>query len=76
MQIKVMKLKNLMFGLIFLMASMINLESDLNIYQKLEIKNVSSINHNDLPSEFSEKAFKTVDEFIRKTRNLDYEIVL
>lgn len=29
-----------------------------------------------MPSEFSDKAYETVDEFIRKTRDLDYEIVL
>ena len=29
-----------------------------------------------LPSEFSDEAFKVVDEFIRKTIDLDYEIVI
>ena len=71
-----MKLRNFMVYLIFLLVSMINLKSDLEEYEKLEVENVPSIKCEDLPSEFSEKAFKTVDEFIRKTRNLDYEIAI
>ena len=71
-----MKLRNFLFGLFFLMVSMLNFESDFDDYQKLEIKNVSSIRREDLPSDFSDDAFKTVDEFIRKTRDLNYEFVI
>ena len=45
-------------------------------YEKLKIENVPSIKREDLPDEFSDAVFKTIDEFIRKTRNLDYEIVM
>lgn len=51
-------------------------DSDFEKYQKLEVKNVASIKKSDLPSEFSDEAFWTVDEFIRKTRDIDYEILL
>lgn len=51
-------------------------ESDYEKYQKLEIKDVASIKKSDLPQEFSDETFKIVDEFIRKTINLDYEILL
>ena len=71
-----MKLRNFLFGLFFVMVSMLDFESDLDEYQKLEIKNVSSIRREDLPSDFSDEAFKTVDEFIRKTRDLNYEFVI
>lgn len=51
-------------------------ESDCEKYEKLEIKDVSSIKKSDLPPEFSDEAFRVVDEFIRKTIDLDYEILL
>ena len=35
-----------------------------------------SIKRNDLPNEFSDDSFKTVDEFIRKTANLNFECVI
>ena len=71
-----MELRNFLFGLFFVMVSMLDFESDLDEYQKLEIINVSSIRREDLPSDFSDEAFKTVDEFIRKTRDLNYEFVI
>ena len=49
---------------------------DFEKYKKLKIEDVPSISQNDLPDEFSPKSFKTVDEFIKKTRNLDYECVI
>ena len=42
----------------------------------LKIKDVPSIKRTDLPSEFSDEAFKIVDEFIRKTIDLNYEILI
>lgn len=51
-------------------------ESDYEKYRKIKVYDVPSINKSDLHSEFSEKAFRLVDEFIRKTSNLDYEIVI
>lgn len=50
--------------------------SDLEEYEKLEIENVTSIKESDLPPEFSDESFKVVDEFIRKTIDFDYEIVV
>ncbi len=51
-------------------------ESDYEKYKKLKVETVASIKKSDLPEEFSKKAFDVVDEFIRKTINLNYEIVL
>ena len=50
--------------------------TDFERYRKLKIEDVSSISPDDLPNEFSAKSFKTVDEFIKKTKNLDYECVI
>lgn len=71
-----MKLKNFLTCLIFLLASIFNSQSDLEEYGKLKIENVPSIKREDLPDEFGDGAYETVDEFVRKTRNLEYEIVL
>ena len=43
-------------------------QTDFEKYINLKIEDVSSISVNDLPEEFSLRAFKTVDEFIKKTR--------
>ena len=51
-------------------------ENDCEKYKKLKIKNIASIKKSDLPQEFSDEAFKIVDEFIRKTIDLNYEILL
>ena len=51
-------------------------ESDCQKYEKLEINDVPSIRKSDLPSEFGDVAFEVVDEFIRKTIPLNYEILL
>ena len=50
--------------------------TDFEKYNKLKIEDVSSISPNDLPQEFSYESFKTIDEFIKKTKNLDYECAL
>ena len=50
--------------------------TDFEEYDKLKIKNVASVKKSDLPPEFSDEAFKVVDEFIKKTADLNYEIVL
>ena len=55
---------------------MFNSQSDLEEYGKLKIENVPSIKRDDLPDEFGDGAYETVDEFIRKTKNLDYECAL
>ena len=49
---------------------------DFEKYKKLKIEDVLSISPNDLPKEFLSESFKTVNEFIKKTRNLDYECVI
>ena len=50
--------------------------TDFEKYNKLKIEDVSSISHDDLPQEFSYESFITIDEFIKKTKNLDYECAL
>lgn len=64
------------FAIIICILSLVVDESDCEKYQKLKINNVASIKKSDLPSEFSDKAFEVVDEFIKKTANLDFEILL
>ena len=72
-----MKIKNKILIIICLFLALIQTdESDCEKYRKLKAYDVTSINKSDLPSEFSEKAFRLVDEFIKKTSNLDYEIVI
>lgn len=63
-------------SIIICFISLINSESECEKYSKLKIKDVASIRPSDLPHEFSFEAFKVVDEFIRKTIDLNYEIVL
>ena len=53
-----------------------NVKSDYERYQKLKINNVPSIKKEDLPAEFSDYAFKTIDEFIKKTSNIDFECAI
>ena len=50
--------------------------TDFEKYNKLKIEDVSSISPEDLPQEFSYESFKTIVEFIKKTKNLDYECAL
>ena len=48
----------------------------LNEYKKLEIKDCPSVNRRDLPDEFSSEAYNTIDDFIKKTHDLEYECAL
>ena len=50
-----------------------NIDIDSNEYNDLENRNVPIIRKDDLPSEFSDNAYRTIVEFIQKTRFLDYE---
>ncbi|WP_407422723.1 hypothetical protein [Methanobrevibacter sp.] len=45
-------------------------------YKRLKINDFPSINQDDLPNDFSMSAFETVDGFIKKTVNLDFECLL
>ena len=45
-------------------------------YEKLKIGNAPSIKIADLPKNFNKSSFKTIDEFIKKTYNLEYECVI
>lgn len=72
-----MKLKHKIFSIITALLSIIESDkTDFEKYKKLKINNVPSIEKSDLPPEFGEKSFKIVDEFIKKTINLDYEILI
>lgn len=71
-----MKIKNIIVCILVLLTNLVNVGVDLTDYEKLKINNVASIKPSDLPSEFGEGAFKTVDEFIRKTAMLNYEWVI
>ena len=51
-------------------------ESDLERYMNLKIEDTPSIKRTDLPSEFSDKTFKIIEDFIKKTKNIDYEILI
>lgn len=63
-------------SIILILISPSTSESDCQKYEKLEIKDVPSIRKSDLPFEFGDVAFEVVDKFIRKTKYLDYEILL
>lgn len=51
-------------------------ETSCEKYKKLKIKKNPSIKKSDLPFEFSDNTFNVVDEFIKKTIGIDYEILL
>ena len=61
---------------IICIISIINCENDFKNYRNLKIKFVKSIKQSDLPQDFSDKSFEVVDEFIRKTVDINYEILL
>ena len=65
-----MKFRNIIeyIGLIVTVLLNVNAQSNIEMYRKLEIADVPSINCEDLPNEFGKEAFETVDEFIKKTR--------
>ena len=73
-----MLIKKIELAIIVMLSILINdsEESDLERYMNLKIEDTPSINRTDLPSEFSYESFEIVDEFIRKTKNIDYEILL
>ena len=68
-----MKFRNLMTCLIIFAFCLLNVGSDFEEYRKLEKENMELIRKEDLPSQFSDNAYRTIVEFIRKTKNLDYE---
>ena len=51
-------------------------QTDCEKYVKLKLNDAPLIKKSDLPSEFSDEAFKVVNEFIKKTIDLDYEILI
>ena len=69
-----MKLKNI-FLIILLLFTLIG-KTDCETYKKLKRKSAPSIKKSDLPCEFSDEAFKVVNEFIRKTIDLNFEILV
>ena len=62
--------------IVVLLVNLMNIGHDFEDYKKLKIHDVASIKPVELPSEFGESAFKTVDEFIKKTHYLDCEWVI
>lgn len=71
-----MKIKNIIICIVVLLTNLINIDVDFKEYKNLKINDIPSINPMDLPPEFGEGAFKTVDEFIKKTHYLDCEWVI
>lgn len=71
-----MKIKNIILCLIVIVSTLLNVGVDFKEYEKLKINDVPSINASDLLSEFGEGAFKTVEEFIKKTHYLNREWVI
>ncbi len=71
-----MYIKNFISNLINVLMVLVNYKSELDKYMELKVKDVPSIKKEDLPNEFSEKAFKTIDDFIKKTVELNYECVI
>ncbi|MEE0934635.1 MAG: hypothetical protein U0L42_03085 [Methanobrevibacter sp.] len=62
--------------LIIILSVINRTDNDLEKYLKLGITSSASIKKSDLPSEFSDNAFKVVNEFIQKTIDLNYEILI
>lgn len=71
-----MRTKSCIICIVVLLINLVNIGADFKDYDKLKINEVSSIKSSDLPSEFGAGAFKTVDEFIRKTAMLNYEWII
>ena len=59
--------------LIVFAFSLLNIGFDIEEYNDLENMNVPIIKKDDLPSEFSDNAYRIIVDFIQKTRCLDYE---
>ena len=66
-----MKIRNIITCLIVLLICIFDV--DYNEYSKLKHTSDISIKKEDLPEEFSDNAYKTILQFIQKTRDLDYE---
>ena len=79
-----MKIKKIFLLLLIFVISSVNdnilhtesLDSACEKYRNLESGDFPSIKREDLPEEFSDLAFKTIDEFIKKTYNLNYECLI
>ena len=74
--ILIMKFKNFLIAIVVLVILKVLFDKCMEKYDDLELCAGPSIVPNDLPEEFSFLAFKTVDEFVRKTKNLDYEYLI
>ena len=59
-----------------MILTLLGSEDPFGDYEKLKAEDTPSIRREDLPDEFSDEAFRTVDEFIRKTKNLEFECVM
>lgn len=70
-----MKIKNFFVMVITLLMVIVNM-SDFDEYVDLRNDDVPLIKKDDLPVEFSNKAYETIVDFIEKTRNLDYGWVI
>ena len=68
-----MKFRTLIVYLIIFAFCLLNVGSDFEEYKKFEKKNVGLIRKENLPSEFSDNAYRTIAEFIQKTKNLNRE---
>ena len=68
-----MKIRGFILYIIILVCTIINVGRDFEDYEKLENKQVVVVKREDLPSEFSDNAYRTIVDFIQKTRNLNYE---
>ena len=71
-----MKIKSIIKVFVVFLVSLLNSDSDFKKYDKLKINDVASIKIEDLPEEFGKEAFKTIDEFIKKTAYLNHEWLL
>ena len=60
-------MKNVILILIFLVVDTLNVGLDIEEYECLENRNDPLIKKEDLPNEFSDKAYNTVVDFIEKT---------
>ena len=72
-----MKFRKYFILIVFVLVDMLSVNSACEEYKKLDVeKDLLTIKKEDLPDEFSDKAFKTIDDFIKKTYNLDYECLI
>lgn len=65
------------FILIIFLFLNVFIDSDcLREFENLEIKDAPSVKFEDLPDEFSAEACNTIDVFVKKTHDLEYECAL